>query len=32
MERRDMNLLQQLPEAAQNLIKSGINTSFTSIS
>ena len=27
-----MNLLQQLPEAAQNLIKSGINTSFTSIS
>ena len=27
-----MNLLQQLPEAAQDLIRSGINTSFTSIS
>jgi hypothetical protein len=27
-----MNLLQQLPQAAQDLIRSGINTSFTSIS
>jgi hypothetical protein len=27
-----MNLLRQLPEAAQNLIRSGINSSFTTIS